>query len=257
MSLKLQKEAWGLPIKRPGAKLLLLAISYLSKDGDVWANLGTLIRMTSNSERTIRTNFAYLVDEGYLHRLDTFHYKIKFSEKLKEDLALDKEDTSELLEDTSVLSEDTSDPYIKNGTITEYNGIISIELFLEGIESSGITREYGESWYHRQEEHGWFLDRINKEPKPYAQKLTLMRRSCLREYNGSDRSFPQKKSKKKGPGVWEIQQHLDALKMQKRNHPGDPSKEVPCSSADPDRTSWWELCKKEKELEQSKAAING
>ena len=246
MSLKLQKKAWEQPIKRPGAKLLLLAVSYLSSNGDVFANHETLAKMTSTTTRSVRENLSYLVNKKMLTKLDTYSYKINFK---KEDDAEELEDTSETQEDTSETLEDASPPYIENGKLTEVNGIISQKTFLEGIEARGITREFAQSWYERQEEQGWFVNPHTQRPKPFAKNLSFMLRNCKRDFDGSERSFPQKNRKNGAPSIWELKQQLTVVQSQlTQSHPGNPAKEVPCGPNDPMREEWWGLKNTEKEL---------
>jgi hypothetical protein len=76
-----------------------------------------------------------------------------------------------------------------------------------------------------------------------------MLRNCKRDFDGSERSFPQKNRKNGAPSVWELQQQLAAVQsLMKYSHPGNPAKEVPCGPNDPMRAEWWALKNKEKEL---------
>jgi len=248
MSLKLTRQAFRQPLNDTPAKFLLVAMSFISNTGNVWAATHTLMQMTGLTERSIRRKIKYLVDHGYLvkHDVDRFQITDRNADSLSD--VLDRNADS-----LSNNSDSLSNPYIENGINgkgTVMNGIVSISQFLEGADMGGIPREYAKQWYERQEEQGWFWNINTGKPKPFAVKDALMIRFCLREFNGDRGAFPPKKSKNNGAsGVYQIETKLKFIQNQKINHPGDPKREVAASPKSDERREWWGLVASEEKLE--------
>ena len=247
MSLKLQKIAFQQRIDDSSAKFLLVAMSFLSTEGHVWAATHTLMQMTGLSDRSIRVKIKYLMDHHYLikHDVDRFQLTAEFVTNP----AINPADS---VTNPAINPADSADSYIENGIngkVTVMNGIVSISQFLEGADMGGIPREFARQWYERQEEQGWFWNINTGKPKPFALKDALMIRFCLREFNGSDRISPKKSKNNGASGVYQIETKLKFIKNQKMNHPGDPKREVAAAPKSEERREWWDLVAAEDQLE--------
>jgi len=247
MSLKLQKIAFQQRIDDSSAKFLLVAMSFLSTEGHVWAATHTLMQMTGLSERSIRVKIKYLTDHHYLIKHDVDRFQLT-----AESVANPAVNSADSDTNSAVNPADSANPYIENGIngkVTVMNGIVSISQFLEGADMGGIPREFAREWYERQEEQGWFWNINTGKPKPFALKDALMIRFCLREFNSSDRISPKKSKNNGASGVYQIETKLKFIQNQKMNHPGDPKREVAAAPKSEERREWWELVASEEKLE--------
>ena len=254
MSLKLQKIAFQQPLDDSYAKFVLVAMSFLSTEGEVWAANHTLQSMTGLTERSIRRKIKYLVDHGYLvkHDVDRFQIKDRNADSLS--------DVSDRNADSlSNVSDSLSIPYIengKNGTKTTSGGIVPLDRFLNSVDMAAIPPVFAREWYERQEEQGWFFNPRTGLVKPYGKDVNMMVRSCLREFNQAGRPLGQKNSKNNPASrLWQINSHLDELKIKKQHHPGDPAATVPLAQDSSERQDWWKLCEKEKNLKKEKETL--
>ncbi len=254
MSLKLQKIAFQLPLDDTSAKFVLVAMSFLSAEGNVWANTETLMRLTGFSGRTIREKIKYLVDHNYLVKHDVDRFQIT---------TVPMENPANVLENgvenPANNMENPATPYIengKNGSRTTSGGIVPLDRFLNSVDMAAIPPVFAREWYERQEEQGWFMNPRTGQPKPYGKDVNLMVRSCLREFNQAGRPLGHKNSKNTPASkLWQINSHLDELKLKKQHHPGDPAATVPLSSSSSERQEWWKLCEKENNLKKEKEAL--
>jgi len=235
----------------PLAKFVLVTMSFLSESGDVWASQHTLMQMTGLSERSIRGKIKYLVDHGYLVKHDVDRFQITASPA---------GDPASPAASPAGNPASPASPYKengKNGTETTIGGgIVPLDRFLNSVDMAAIPPVYAREWYERQEEQGWFFNPRTGLVKPYGKDVNMMVRSCLREFNQAGRPLGQKNSKNNPASrLWQINSHLDELKLKKEHHPGDPAATVPLSKESSERQDWWELCEKEKNLKKEKEAL--
>ncbi len=271
MGLKLVKAALSLPMDDPSAKLLLVAMAYVSEKGEVWANKETLMALTSLNKWSYYKKIKILTDKKLVERKGNFHehrfdlcigkeYSIALEDdpKTLEDDPKTLEDNPKTLENSPRTLEDNPNPYIGtelNGSITEFNLIISKKEFLEGADIGAIPREWASDWYDQCQEEGWFFNRSG-EPKPYAQKHGLMVRKCLRYYNQHGRNMVKNGEKKSLDSQPEhivtmtANTRLREILKKKENHPGDPAAYKVLPSDHPSRKEWWDLCNEEKQIRE-------
>ena len=254
MSLKLQKIAFQTPLDDTSAKFVLVAMSFLSAEGDVWASQPTLVNMTGFSERTIREKIKYLVDHGYLVKHDVDRFQL--TEGTPANPAVNPAASPA---NPAVNPANPAIPYIengKNGIKTTSGGIVELDRFLNSVEMAAIPPVFAREWYERQEEQGWFFNPRTGLVKPYGKDVNMMVRSCLREFKQAGRPLGQKNSKNNPASrLWQINSHLDELKLKKKHHPGDPAATVPLAQDSTERQNWWKLCEREKNLKKEKEAL--
>ena len=79
MSLHLVKKAFSQNVKEkddPGAKLLLVAMCFITNSGRVYAERSKLMQMTGLSERSLARKIRVLVDEKFLIQDDVNKFRI-------------------------------------------------------------------------------------------------------------------------------------------------------------------------------------
>ena len=159
MSLHLVKQAFLQPVKTrvpkkegedvwnndPCAKLVLVAMCFITQTGKVWAEPYTLMQMTGISERSLRRKIRSLVEGGFLIQDDVNKFQIaaKLDTKLANDPA--KSDTK-LANDPAKLAI----PYIENGN----NGNVSERDTLSSKEVYPIESLQKHIWRRMQNHPG-------------------------------------------------------------------------------------------------------
>ena len=122
MSLHLVKKAFSQNVKEkddPGAKLLLVAMCFITNSGRVYAERSKLMQMTGLSERSLARKIRVLVDEKFLIQDDVNKFRI--AAKLAADPAKLADVPAKL-----------AAPYIensKNGSLSPENNLSSKEVY--------------------------------------------------------------------------------------------------------------------------------
>ena len=254
----------------PSAKLLLVAMAYVSEKGEVWADKETLMALTSLNKWSYYKKIKILTDKKLVERKGNFHdhrfdlcigkeYSVALEDDPKslEDDPKSLEDNPTSLEDNPKSLEDSPNPYIGtelNGIRTELNGVIPKKDFIEGADMGGVPRAWASDWYDQCEEEGWFHDRGTGRLKPYAKKHRLMVQKCIRYFNQHGRDSLKNGEKKSLHSQPEHIQTMTAntqlreILKKKENHPGDPGAYKVLEPDDPLRKEWWILCEQEKEI---------
>jgi hypothetical protein len=141
MSLQLVKLAFYQPVKSkvpkkdgedvwksdPSAKLLLVAMCFLTTTGKVWAERHTLMQMTGLSERTLFRKIRCLVEQGLLIQDDVNKFQI--AAKLVTKLAVNP---AKLVTKLAVNPAKLAGPYKENsnnGNITEPDTLSSKDVY--------------------------------------------------------------------------------------------------------------------------------
>ena len=259
MGLKLVKAALALPMDDPSAKLLLVAMAYVSEKGEVWANKETLMALTSLKTTTYYRKLNQLIKSNILEK-SGHRYEQKFTICLNVDIPNSTNRDVNLKKQNANLEKrdvNLENPYIgteTNGIITELNGVVSKKRFIEGADIGGVPREWASDWYDQCVEEGWFYNPRTNEPKPYAKNHGLMVRKCVRYFNEHGRNLKKKSEKKALVNQPEhirtmtANTRLKEILSQKENHPGDPGAYQPVESDHPERERWWQLCEEEKQI---------
>jgi hypothetical protein len=172
MSLKLEKEAFALPLDDPTAKLLLVAMCHLSANGEVYASRLTLRRMTGMNDRSISRKRNLLLEKNYLKRIEYDHYFInlgKETELAEKDTMSIQKDTMSIQKDTMSIQKDTmSIPLYKNGT-NGMNGTALLKIL--DIELKKL--------YHRKKEHPGNPDIPNAVERDHPDRLAYWELDAL------------------------------------------------------------------------------
>ena len=129
MSLHLVKKAFSQNVKEkddPGAKLLLVAMCFITNSGRVYAERSKLMQMTGLSERSLARKIRVLVDEKFLIQDDVNKFRI--AAKLAADPAKLADVPAKLADVPAKLAA----PYIensKNGSLSPENNLSSKEVY--------------------------------------------------------------------------------------------------------------------------------
>ena len=172
MSLKLEKEAFALPLDDPRAKLLLVAMCHLSAQGEVYASRLTLRRMTGMNDREISRKRNILVQKKLLKKIENDHYFItlnKNSEASEKDIMSIEKDTMSMEKDIMSMEKDImSIPIYRNGT-NGMNGTALLKIL--DIELKKL--------YHRKKEHPGNPDIPNAVERDHPDRLAYWELDAL------------------------------------------------------------------------------